>query len=195
MADFPDICASDYNFTLKYNTQNYQSPLTKSTQTGSLTGDEWRGVSTYTNKYGAEAKTLKAFVLGLKGQVGRFNYTPPDLDQTGDAVAVATVNGVGQLGDSLNIQSADLSTTIYRVGDYITVNGELKSVITDCLTDGAGLGVVNFVPPLRQAPADLSPIEFEKPYMIAKLEDDEQASFQVSSPVIYNATFSIVEVF
>lgn len=195
MADFPDICASDYNFTLLYNTQDYESPLTKSVQTGSLTGDQWRGVSTFTNKYGAEAKALKAFVLGLKGQVGRFNYTPPDIDQTGDAIAVATVNGAGQLGDSLAIKTADISSTIYRIGDYITVNGELKSVLADCVTDGAGDAVVSFAPPLRQSPADLSPIEFEKPYMIAKLEDDEQTAFQVSSPVIYNASFSIVEVF
>ena len=195
MADFPDICASDYNFTLLYNTQSYQSPLTKSTQTASLTGDEWRGVSTYSNKYGSEAKTLKAFVLGLKGQVGRFNYTPPDLDQTGDAVAIAEVNGAGQLGDSLIIKTADVSTTIYRVGDYITVNNELKTVLADCITDGSGDATVNFAPPLRSSPPDLSPIEFEKPYMVAKLENDEQAAFQVSSPVIYNATFSIVEVF
>lgn len=195
MASFPDICASDYSFTLLYNTQSYESPLTKAVQTASLTGDQWRGVATYSNKYGADAATLRAFVVGLKGQVGRFNYVPPDLNQQGDAVAVATVNGASQLGDSLIISSADLSTTIYKTADYITVNGELKMVLADCITDGSGDATVSFAPPLRQSPPDLSPIEFEKPYMTAKLEDDDQTAFQVSGPVIYNATFSIVEAF
>ena len=195
MADFPDIGASDYSFTLRYRTQGYVSPLTGSTQTASLTGDQWRCVSTYSNKTGSDARTLKAFVLGLKGQVGRFNFTPPDLDQQGVGVAAITVDGASQLGDSLNIQSTDLNTLLFGASDYFTVNGELKSVSADVTSDGSGLATVTFSPPLRQSPADLAVIEYEKPFMTAKLEDDEQTAFQVSTPVIYNASFSIVEVF
>lgn len=195
MADFPDICASDYSFVLKYRTQNYESPLTGSTQTASLTGDQWQAVVTYRNKYGLEARTLKAFVLGLKGQVGRFNFFPPDLDQQGVGTAPITVDGASQLGSSLNIQSTDLNTLLFGIGDYFTVNGELKSVSADVTSDGSGLATVTFSPPLRGSPADLAVIEYEAPFMIAKLEDDDQTAFQVSSPVIYNASFSILEVF
>lgn len=195
MADFPDIEANDYSFTLLANSQAYESPLTRHTQTGALAGDQWRGVATFNNRTGLEARTLRAFILGLGGQDGRFNFFPPDLDQQGEAVAVATVNGASQLGSLLDISSTDLSTTIYKTGDYITVNSELKLITADCVTDGAGIAAVEFTPPLRKAPPDLAPIEFEKPYMPARLENDEQASFQVSGPVIYNASFSIVEVF
>lgn len=195
MANFPDIEANDYSFTLESNTLAYPSPLTRSTQTSGLAGDKWVGVSSYSNRVGLEARTLKAFILNLGGQSGRFNYIPPDLNQQGAATVVAVVNGAGQLGKSMNIVSSDLSTVIYALGDYITVNSELKTVTQDCITDGAGFAVVNFAPPLRQAPADLSPIEFEAPYMIAKLENDSQAQMQVTGPVIYNASFSIEEVF
>lgn len=195
MADFPDICSSNYNFVLKYKTQNYESPLTSSSQTAALTGDQWRAVVTYSNKTGTDARTLKAFVLGLKGQVGRFNFTPPDLDQQGIGTAAITVDGASQLGSSLNIQSTDLNTLLFGIGDYFTVNGELKSVLADVTSDGSGLATVTFAPPLRQSPSDLAVIEYEAPFMIAKLEDDDQTAFQVSSPIIYNASFSIVEAF
>ena len=193
--DFPDICASDYSFTLLYNTQGFESPLTKVTQTSGLVGDQWRATVTYSNKYGLEAKTLKAFVLGLKGQVGRFNFIPPDLDQTGQGVAAITVSGAGQLGDSLIVQSADVNTLLFGIGDYLSVNGELKTVLADSTSDGTGLATVSFAPPLRQAPPDLAPIEYESPSVVMRLEDDDQTSFQVSSPVIYNAAFALVESF
>ena len=457
MNHFPDIGTSDYSFTLAYNTQSFESPLTRSTQTASLPGDQWQGVVTYSNKTGVDARTLKSFVLGLGGQVGRFNFTPPDLDQQSEAVFPVVVNGGGQIGSSIDIEyqspiasldissqeispedmvvsanglvafiigtssdsihqydmttandlstavysgnslninaqdtnsrgvtisndgmtifiigtgslsihqynlsiandlstavysgnsfnvsgedsapasvsvssnglvlivsgdtsnaiyqydmsspnditttsysgnsinvtsqdsnplgislsgdgmtffmsgnssnslyqydmtaSNDLSTAVYSgnsfnvssyestptgvsvsfdggtimfigvasdsifslsmsiqddlstaattrdiillfgVGDYLTVNGELKSVLADVSTNEFGFSTVRFAPPLRRSPPDLSPIEVEKPFMIAKLEDDAQTSFQVSTPIIYNASFSVVEVF
>lgn len=132
MADFPDICASDYSFTLLYNTQSYTSPLTNSTQTASLTGDQWRGTATYTNKYGTDARTLRAFIMGLKGQVGRFNYTPPDLNQGGTLLGTPVIDGAGQLGDSINTNGWDYpQENLILAGDYLTVNSELKMVLAD----------------------------------------------------------------
>lgn len=195
MADFPDICASDYSFTLAFNTQAYESPLTRAIQTGSLSGDQWQGVVTFTNKVDLEARTLKAFVLGLKGQTGRFNFSPPDLNQQGQGVAAITVDGAGQLGETLNIQSTDLNTLLFGIGDYMEVNGELKTVLADVTSNGSGLATVTFVPKLRKSPPDLAVVEFEDPRVIMKLEDDAQTTFQVSSPVIYNATFSLLEAF
>jgi len=195
MADFPDICASDYSFILAFNTQSYESPLTRSVQTSSLLGDQWQGVVTFTNKADDDARTLKAFILGLKGQVGRFNFSPPDLNQQGQGTAAITVDGAGQLGGTIDIQTADLNTLLFGIGDYMEVNGELKTVLADVTSNGSGLATVTFVPNLRQSPPDSAVVEFEDPRVIMKLEDDAQTTFQVSSPVIYNATFSLLEAF
>lgn len=382
MADFPDIEANDYSFTLLANSQSYESPLTRHTQTGALAGDQWQGVVTFNNRTGLEARTLRSFILGLGGQNGRFNFVPPDLDQGGTLLGSPVVDGNGQLGSTLSTKGWDYSNdSPLKAGDYLTVNSELKLVTKDAelspivsygetnympspfdpsgwsgvsdpdlsyqsvteenpsgesfvgefeyvgpstavlsdtglagtlfnigdvvfasiiaksssfpwirigierrpdgadygniwintdtgqvgdssgsmfdvktqmLSDGYrliqakhvvsenalhrcfvwmqgdsggggsfnpsigdkikcqaaffgkaddwpavidGVSNIQFTPPLRQSPPDLSPIETEKPYMTARLENDEQASFQVSGPVIYNASFSVVEVF
>jgi len=132
MADFPDIGASNYSFTLKHNTQSYESPLTRAIQTASLSGAQWQGVATYTNKEGADARKLRAFVLGLKGQTGRFNFTPPDLNQGGALLGAPVVNGANQLGDTLTTKGWDYpQVNTVLAGDYLTVNGELKMVLAD----------------------------------------------------------------
>ncbi len=160
--DFPDIPASQFSLTLQHNTHSYESPLTGATQTSSLPGTKWKAVATYSNKQGADARKLKAFVMGLKGRTSLFNYFPPDLDQQGQGAAPITVNGNSQLGGSINIKSTDLNTLLFGAGDYLTVNGELKTALADCSTDGAGLANVLFAPDLRKSPAHASTIEYQK---------------------------------
>ncbi len=194
MADFPSVEASDYVFTLRPVTQNFSSPVTRSTQTGSLPGDLWTGSVTYSNKVNSEARSLKTFLMSLGGANGRFNFSPPDLDQQGETILPVIVNGAGQLGTTLDI-SGEADTLIFGIGDYMEVNGELKAVLEDVTTDGGGLATVTFQPPLRQIPPDAAVVEYEDPRVIMKLTNDEQVSFEVSSPVIYNATFALSEAF
>ena len=196
MADLPaGICATSSTLRLLFNTQSFDSPLTGSSQSASLPGDRWLDVVTFGPLVDAKARAFKAWISGLKGTSVAFNYSPPDLDQQGVGVAAITVDGAGQLGESLTIQTTDLNTFIFGVGDYLTVNGELKSVQADVTTNGAGLATVTFVPPLRRAPADNAPIEFEAPTVAMKLEDNEQGQFSISTPIIYNASISLVEFF
>jgi len=194
--DFPlNIKAATQTLLLRANTQSYESPLTRSVQTASLQGDRWEMTVSYSNKYGAEAKQLKSFIFQLRGQAGRFDYIPPDLDQQGQGTAAITVNGANQLGDTLNIQTTDFNTILFEVGDYLSVNSELKYVTSQSVSDGSGLASVTFEPPLRRSPADNAPVEYEAPKVTMKLEDEDQAQFQVSSPIIYNASFSFIEAF
>jgi len=196
MADLPTgICATDSNLRLRFNTQTFDSPLTGSSQSASLPGDKWLDVVSFGPLVDVNARAFKAWILGLKGTTVAFNYSPPDLDQQGVGTASITVDGAGQLGDSLDIQTTDLNTLVFGVGDYLTVNGEMKSVQADVTTDGSGLATVTFVPPLRKSPGDGAPIEFESPTVIMKLEDNDQGQFSITTPIIYNATISLVEFF
>lgn len=54
---------------------------------------------------------------------------------------------------------------------------------------------IPITPPLRTSPADGALIEANNPYFQGRLESDDMSRLQVSSPVIYNTTLSIVEAF
>ena len=196
MADVPaGIRPTDSNLRIKFNTQTFDSPLTGSSQSASLPGDRWLDVVSFGPLVDSKARAFKAWILGLKGTTVAFNFSPPDLNQQGVGTASITVDGAGQLGGSLNIQTTDLNTLVFGVGDYLSVNGEMKSVQADVTTNGSGLATVTFVPPLRRAPPDSAPIEFESPTVTMKLEDNEQGQFSISTPIIYNTSISLVEFF
>jgi hypothetical protein len=54
---------------------------------------------------------------------------------------------------------------------------------------------IPITPALRVSPSDENAIEVNNPYFPARLETDGQSRLQVSSPVIYNTSLSIVEDF
>lgn len=54
---------------------------------------------------------------------------------------------------------------------------------------------IPITPPMRTSPADGALIEANNPYFQGRLESDDMSRLQVSSPVIYNTTLSIVEAF
>lgn len=54
---------------------------------------------------------------------------------------------------------------------------------------------IPITPPLRTSPPDGALIEANNPYFQGRLESDDMSRLQVSSPVIYNTTLSIVEAF
>lgn len=196
MADFPDICPDDEAVGLTPNNQIFNSILTGETQTAELTGDKWNAQPSFSNRYGVEAKTLQAFIFGLGGVRGTFNYSPFSIDQQGTMSGLGVVDGAGQTGSTLNTKGWDINQVdLFKVGDYLSFNGELKLITADVSSDGAGNASISITPPIRVSPADNNAIETTKPFFVGRLEDDDQARVSVSSPIIYNATFSIVEAF
>jgi hypothetical protein len=73
------------------------------------------------------------------------------------------VDGAGQLGKSLNVEGADPNEILFRVGEYFSVNGELKSVTAECTTDSNGKAEVSFEPALRSPPANGLPVSMFRP--------------------------------
>lgn len=196
MADFPDIIPDDDSSILRANNQVFDSTLTGETQTLNLSGDRWSAQPSFSNRIGLEARQLKAFVFGLGGVSGRFNYSPFDIDQQGTMSGAGVVDGAFQTGSTLNTKGWDASQPeLFQVGDFLSFNGEMKMVTESVASDAGGLAAIKVAPKIRISPADNNDIEVAKPFFIARLEDDDQARTAVSAPIVYNATFSIVEAF
>lgn len=83
------------------------------------------------------------------------------------------VDGAGQLGTSLNLYGADPSEPVFKVGEYFSVNGELKICTANASSNASGEVTVTFEPALRQAPPDNEPVNISKP----------TATFRLVNPV------------
>ena len=122
----------------------------------------------------AQARTQPAGPLLLSNgtnlalNTGQLLFINPSFSGGGEAL----VNGPGQLGKLLNIRDADPDEILFRVGEYFSINGELKVVTAQCTTDSIGEAQIQFDPPLRSSPADGDELNMAQPF----------ASFRVVDP-------------
>lgn len=85
--------------------------------------------------------------------------------------------GAPAIGSSIKVQAAFFG----KANDY---PAKLRANATIPIT-----------PSIRVGPSDENAIEVENPYFPARLDTDDMSRLQVSAPVIYNTTLSIVEDF
>jgi hypothetical protein len=83
----------------------------------------------------------------------------------GDGGGTPLVAGASQTGASLNTDGWPATTTVLKAGDYFSVNGELKMVTADCVSDASGNATVEFAPILRSAPADNAALTLGSDYL------------------------------
>lgn len=196
MADFPDVKPNDENLRLISSNQSYESVLTGDKKTAELSGDKWAATLQFSNRHGSEAAKLRAWLFSLGGSRTRFKYSPESISKLGTASGAGVVNGADQTGSVLVTSGWDVSqANLFLAGDYFEVNGELKIVTADASSDGTGAATLNFAPKLRNSPPDGSSIITDKPSATFRLENDDQAQFQIQGPLIYNASFSLLEDF
>ena len=192
---YPALAIPDQaTITLEANTTVFTSDLNSSVQTAELSGARWRMNLSYSNRIGSTARALRGFLAALNGMANRFYMVPPDLNQVGTATNAGTVNGAGQSGISLATTGwAVNQPLLLAAGDYIEVGGELKIVTQDVSSSGSGNATINFAPALRNTPANAQPIEVLAPRALMMLDNNRDASWQVSAPVIYSMSISCVE--
>lgn len=216
--DFPTsvkINAMDFGIVTK--TQNFTSELNGTTQTVALPGSRWTATLNFTNKTGAEARTLMAFLSKLRGRAGRFRLRLPTKvsQRSGDANSGCTVQAVNTDGSLLvggitetpaTADSTILTTDatypinntavikpgVIRAGDYITVNDELKIVTDDTAYGTEGTVNVYIQPPQRSAPVG-TPVVLDDVTCIMQLTDDGQSKWGIQPLPIYAMTVSAIE--
>jgi len=165
-------------WTLVAVTQIHESPLTGSVQTQELPGAYWQCVVDYSNAWGDNARRLWAFVAAMRGRAGRVNV-PAFGRETPSGVGGGSpaVNGAGQLGNTLAIDGAPLSTTGWLLaGDMFSVGGSLHMLTADADTDGSGTATLTFAPALRAAPSDGGAITTVNPTTVMMFLADQQGS-------------------
>lgn len=182
------------DWSLKSNTVTFQSPLTSSVQTVEFPGARWTASFSLEYLTDDDAAILQAFLVRLRGQAGRFylhNFARPR--PRGAGTEGALVNGSGQSGTNLNTDGWQPSTTVLKAGDYVGINGELKMVVSDVVTNSVGAASITFEPPLRSSPADNSSITVNKPTATFMLTEDS-ARWITQAPYLTSIQIQCVEV-
>lgn len=193
--DFPDITPDGESWTLTYNTQSFTSDLNGAMQTAELPGARWSVSLTFSARQDFTARTLKGFVSSLRGRAGRFWVTPSDWEPLGNpsgspVLASAAISGTS----SIDTSGWDVSiASLFEVGDYFEIGGELKQVTAPVSSDGLGGATIQFAPPLRIGQLSGTSIRYNQPRCRMMLSSDDTASWQLSAPIIYGITFDSVE--
>jgi hypothetical protein len=185
-----------------YNSQTMVSPLNRATQTLELPGAIWACDATWSNVTQSQWRLWEAIKAQLRGQVGRFYFSPPHAKvPQGVATGTPLVNGGSQTGASLATKGWTHSITgILKIGDYLSFDTpggwrELHLVVSaDVNSDGSGNATITIEPPIRTSPADAAAITVQSPTCIMRLVgDDIPINFQ--KPVIAGFTLQMVEAF
>ena len=177
-----------------------RSPFTFAGQAHEYAGKMWQADVTLPPMARADAERWVAWLMSLKGQLGTFYLsdplasTPLGSARNSDTV---TINGSTTSGNTLDIQSAPLSTTDFlKAGDYMQIGSgtsrQLFKVLQDVDTDASGTATIDVWPNVRTSIADNSPITFESAKGVFRLASNE-TSWSVNEASIYGITFGAVE--
>ncbi|HEK0789009.1 TPA: hypothetical protein SMP78_003227 [Proteus mirabilis] len=186
------IVPATLSWQLVSNSKTFTSTFTGSVQTVRFPGSRWRCSMSFNNLTDEQARVLEAFVAELDGESGRVkisDWARSGLTQRGKP-KVSQPNQSGKL-----LESKDWlpNSIVLRIGDYITVNDELKRVTANVISDAQGNATILIAPILRYAPAVNDLIENEAPYGVFKLTSNDQGNFQRKPGILTSTSLSFEE--
>lgn len=176
--NFPDISPdAGATFGIQSNNTEFRSALNNNVQHQAMPGDRWSGTMGFSNRAPEQAQKIKAFLTSLGGSRGRFYLTPPDAYQNGTLSGTPTVDGAVAINSEiLPTAGWDISQSeLIKAGDYVEVNGELKMITEDAVSDSSGDSILFISPPLREALAGGESITVDNPKGVFYLDSNSQS--------------------
>jgi len=193
---FPSgISPSNMTWSLRSNTQVFTSPTTGVSQTAEAPGAAWSVQMVFRPLTEDDARTLIAFLVGLRGMANRLTLHDHSLTAPrGIATGTPLVKGAAQTGGTINTDGWTINATgILKAGDWVGIGGELKMIRADVNSDASGNAALLVEPPQRSSPADNSAIITASPTAAFMLADDGQAGWNVTAARSYGLTVNAVE--
>lgn len=170
-----DVCPASLTWKPESNSKTFRSPFNGASQTVRHPGTRWLCSLTFNNLDDDKSRRLDALISDLDGEWGRVKIR--DWGRAGrEPAGSPVVSDAGQTGVILHTKGWSPGVIVLRVGDYLTVNDELKRVTADVTSNSNGIAEIPIAPMLRSSPAPNIPIEIRSPYGIFKLRDGTQGS-------------------
>ena len=181
MADFPSVGIQKMTMRLSSVTAVAQSPFTYEQQVYQHQGVRWEAEITLAPLTQANAKTVEAFLAGLRGQATTFTLGNPLHNVSGGSgsVTAATI-GATTITGSVSGGAG--------VGDYFQLGTRLH-IITAVNSGG---GTLTVMPPARDTISSSTSMDFSLPKAEWRLASN-QIEWDINVASIYGFTFACVE--
>ena len=148
------------------------SPFTGAEQVQDWGGEWWDYAIEMARTTGRDGRRLSAFLAVLGGRRGRFLFRDPTIRQPGTTLAPSVAGGFQSGGMLITAGWPPYSTPLHA-GDFFSLGSDaqtrLHQLTADVGTDEAGLATLSFVPRLRSAPVDGTPLEIAAPAVVLRL--------------------------
>lgn len=148
------------------------SPFTGTEEVQDWGGEWWDYAIEMARTTGRNGRHLSAFLAALGGPRGRFLFRDPTIRQPGSTLAPQVAGGF-QTGGLLITAGWPPFSTPLLAGDFFSLGTDaqtrLHQLTADVVTDEAGFATLTFVPRLRSAPEDGTPLEIAAPTVLLRL--------------------------
>ena len=173
-----------------------RSPFTFQQQVQKFPGQLWGVEIELPKMTSAQSAEWEAFILKLNGQQGTFLVGDPLREEPrGSALGSPIVNGIAQLGNSLDTTGwTPNEFELLLPGDLIQLpNNRLHQVLNTVDSDGSGDATIDIWPSLRESPTDGSTIITVNPQGIFRLNDNADTLRAVNTNRTMTTKFSATE--
>lgn len=168
------------SWQLAGNNTGFTSPFTGDEQVVEFPGSRWVVSLQFENVKDTSALSLETLIWSLNGRAGRiklWDFAAGYLSNPRIAQGAPVVAAASQQGRVMTTRGWLPDVTVLRMGDWFEVNGELKRVTANCVSDGVGNATIHFTPMLRRAPPAGTPLTLNRPCATFRLQDDKQGEF------------------
>lgn len=180
---FPNVGIQNMSMRLKRVVAVAESPFTLDTQVYTHQGARWEAEVTLPPLTYAEARSVEAFIIGLKGREGTFTFGNPLHTDSANIVTSGTTA----------IRSETLTTsagsTAVSAGAYFRLGTYLYMVTAD---KSSGAGTLEFQPPLREAIATGQALDFTQPQSLWRMAAND-VSWSTNEASLQGFSFAMVE--
>lgn len=161
-----------------------ESPFTLDTQVNVHQGARWEAEISLPPLSHAEARSVEAFIVGLKGREGTFTF--------GNPLHTSTLSNGAVSSAAIRAETFELSSgasVAVQAGTYFELNDYLYLVTEDKAANEATL---NFQPPLRIAVTSSQAITYNLPKSLWRMTAND-IGWSINEASIYGFTFACVE--
>jgi hypothetical protein len=180
---FPNVGIKNMSIRLNRVVAVAESPFTLDTQVYTHQGARWEAEVTLPPLTYAEARSVEAFIIGLKGREGTFTFGNP---LHTDSAYTATSGSTAIRSETLTTSAG---STAVSAGTYFQLGSYLYMVTAD---KSAGAGTLEFQPPLRETIGGAQLLDFTQPKSLWRMASND-VSWSTNEASLQGFSFAMVE--
>lgn len=183
---------TDMTWGIVYNNRAFTSTLSNAQQVVGYPGAYWMCTLNFGVLFDEDERELTAFLGRLQGMYGTF-YLPAFTRQRTDSIGSPTVVTANAQATTMLLEGVTASRKVFRLGDYITINGEMFEVVDDATSTSGGRVQLSLNKRIRKTIAAGAAVEYRNPYSeMRRMDDTNQLTLQA---IVSNGSFQFREAF